>query len=177
MSRLLVYFALGFGCILLQTAFFPRLLPMYFKPDLLLILVIYLALNEGGGRAALLAYALGSLLDVFSGAWPGLFGLTLLVTYLAGRIAVRRLNTESSLLLLFMVLCCTFVHSAVLVFLAGFFAEAGSLGAIVLRRLPIQLALNLAAALVLLQAIAFLQRRYPRLRIPALGRLDGRYES
>lgn len=176
MSRVLAYFLLGLVFLLLQASVLPRVLPFATKPDLLLVLVIYLGLHEGYLRGAGLCYLLGCLLDVFAGSSMGLYGTASLVTFLVVRGAAGRLNTESSLLLLVMVLCGTLFQVVVLVFPLGYFADAGSLWYVILRHLVPQVLLNLAAAFLLLRGALWLQRRlFPRVVLPGLQHLDSRY--
>lgn len=176
MTRLVVYFSLGFVFLLLQTTVLPSLLPLFFKPDLLLILVVYLGLNEGYVRGGSLAYVLGCLQDVFAAGYPGLYGLALLGVFLAVRGIAARLNTESSVLLLLLVGVGTLLQSALLLFALGFFADAGALWLIILKGLLPQILLNLLAAFLLIRMTLRLQRRFaPRLKLPGLRRLDRRY--
>ncbi len=176
MTRIGGYFALGYLFMVLQTAVLPWFFPFHFTPDLILVLIVYLGLNEGYLRGSLLAYLLGSLMDVFAGYYLGLYGLALLATFLAVRGAAGRLNTESSMLLLFMVFCGTLVEGLLLIIL-GSLADAGPLWLLIASRLGPQALLNLVAAWVLLRIAAGVQRRMaPRLQIPGLQRLDSRYE-
>jgi rod shape-determining protein MreD len=176
MTRLIAYFSLGFVLLVLQTTLVPVLLPLHFKPDLLLILVVYLGLHEGYVRGGTLAYVLGCLQDVFAAGYPGLFGLAFLGVFLAVRGMAIRLNTESSVLLLLLVAIGTLLQSALLLFALGFFADAGALWVIILKGLLPQVLLNLLAAFLLIRITTWLQRRFaPRLRVPGLRRLDRRY--
>lgn len=176
MTRLIAYFPLGFVFLLLQTTLLPALLPLHFKPDLLLILVVYLGLNEGPVRGGALAYGLGCLQDVFAAGYPGLYGLAFLGVFLAVRGMVARLNTESSVLLLLLVAIGTLLQSALLLFALGFFADAGALWVIILRGLLPQILLNLLAAFLLIRLATWLQRRFaPHLKVPGLRRLDRHY--
>jgi len=178
MIRPVIYFALGFVFVVLQTTLLPAMLPLHYKPDLLLILVVYLGLNEGYLRGGTLAYLLGSLQDVFAAGYPGLYGLALLGTFLAVRSAAVRLNTESSVLLLLLVSIGTLLQAALILFALGFFADAGSLWLIILKGLLPQVLLNLLAAFLLIRSATWLQRRFaPRLKLPGLQRLDRRYGS
>jgi rod shape-determining protein MreD len=178
MRRTFVYFLLGFIFLVLQTTLLPAMLPIHFKPDLLLILVVYLGLNEGYVRGGALSYLLGCLQDVFAAGYPGLYGLALLCTFLAVRGAAARLNTESSVLLLLLVSAGTLLQAALLLFALGFFAEAGALWMIILKGILPQLLLNLLATCLLLKATAWLQRRFaPRFRVPGLRRVDRHYGS
>lgn len=177
MTRVFAYFLLGLAFLLLQTTLLPALLPLNFKPDLLLILVVYLGLNEGYVRGGALSYLLGCLQDVFAAGYPGLHGLSLLVTFFAVRGVVSRLNTESSALLLLLVAISTLLQALLLLFALGFFSAAGSLWMIVLKGILPQVLLNLAATFFLLKVATLLQRRLaPRHQVPGLRRLDRRYE-
>ncbi|HKK01923.1 MAG TPA: rod shape-determining protein MreD, partial [Desulfuromonadales bacterium] len=126
MKRVLAYFAAGYLFMVLQTALLPRLLPFHVKPDLLLILVIYVGLSERCLRGAFLSYGLGYLNDVFAGHFAGLHGLALLIVFLAVRGGAGRVNTESSFLLLFMTGVGTLLEGAVMAFCLGFLADAGT---------------------------------------------------
>jgi rod shape-determining protein MreD len=174
MRRTLACLLLGVAFLCLQTALLARLLPLQMRPDLLLLLGIYLGLTQGYLRGGVLAYALGCLQDAFTAAYLGLYGLTLLVIFLVVRGLAPRLNTESSFPLLFLVGAGTLLQAGVLLFALGFFAEAADLWRIVLSRLLLQLLLNLGAAWLLLRIALRLQRRFaPRLSIPGLERLEG----
>lgn len=176
MTRVLVYFLTGLGFLLLQSALLPRILPFETKPDLLLILIVYLGLHERYLQGAGLSYILGCFFDVFAGSSPGLYGTAFLVTFLAVRGVASQLNTESSVLLSFMVFCGTLFHGGILIFPLGFFADAGSLWSIILAHLIPQVLLNLTTGYLLIQGVTRLQKRFfPRTRIPGLQRLDSRY--
>ena len=178
MRSVLAYFAAGYLFMVLQTALLPHLLPSLLKPDLLLILVIYLGLTERRLRGAFLSYALGYLNDVFAGHFAGLYGLALLIVFLAVRGTSGRVNTESSFLLLFMVFFGTLLEGGILMFSLGFFADAGSSWIIILRDLSAQTAVNLVTAFLFLRGITWLQRRLGALFwIPGLKHIDNRYES
>ncbi len=178
MTRVFLYLVLGVFFLVLQTAFFPRLLPYDLKPDLLLILTVYLGLNEKYLRGSVLAFTLGCLLDALSGNYPGLYGMVLLAVFLAVRSVVGRLNAESALLILFLVACGTLMEAGLLIFPLGFFADAGSLWSIVLPRLFLQVLLNVTVAFVLLKAAARVTKKIKRRSgVSRLNRLDGRYES
>lgn len=174
--RIAVYFSFGLLFLLFQSALFPRLFPLYLKPDLLLILVVYLGLNENYGSGGLLAYMFGCLLDVFAGSFMGMYGLSFLVIFFTVRGTVSFFNPENPLLLLFLVGCGTLFEAALLLLL-GFLAQAGDLWLIVGRWLLPQVFINLVVAWLLLFFVSWTQRRFPRLVIPGLSRLDKQYES
>jgi len=176
MNRLLIYFGCGLVFLLIQSTLIPWLLPPYMRPDLLLILLIYLGLNENFRSGALLAYLLGCLLDVFAGHYLGLYGFVFLSIFFLTRMAVRWFNTESSMLLLTMVFWGTLVEGGLVMFALGLFAEAGNIWSMVLTYLfPCAIASSLVAELILL-LLNLLQRQLgPRWNIPGLKRLDDRY--
>lgn len=173
MTRVFAYFLLGFLFILFQTALVSRLLPFSLKPDLLLILVVYLGLNEGYGRGGVLAYLLGCLNDVFAGRHLGLHGLALLATFLTVRGVAERLNTENSTLLLAFVFAGTFLEGGTIFFALVLFADNAPPLPLFLRQFVPQALLNLAAAILLLHLLPRLQQLVaPRANIPGLRRLN-----
>ena len=174
--RIAVYLTIGLLCMLFQTMLFPRIFPIYLKPDLLLILVVYLGVNEEYGPGGLLAYLFGALLDVFAGSFMGMYGMSFLVLFFSVRGAVSFFNSENPLLLLFMVFCGTLLEAAMLILL-GFLAQVGDLWLIIVRWIVPQLLINVFVAYLFLFIITRIQRRFPRLKVPGLSRLDESYES
>lgn len=176
MSYLLLYYIGGFLAVILQTTFLPNLFS-FAIPDLLLILVIYIGLNERYLRGSLLTFFLGCLSDVFSGQTLGLNCTVYILSFLAIRSVVNRLNTESSLLLLFMVGSGTLFQGFTLIFLLTFLAETGNAWLLILKYLPMQLISNVIATFLLLATLQSIQKKFfPRLKIPGLDRLDQRYD-
>ncbi len=177
MTRVLIYFSLAALFLVLQVTLFPSLWSGHFKPELLLILVVYLSLHETFAIGSGFAYGLGLLQDVFAGSDLGLYGLAFLVTFLAGRHLASRLNTESTFLLLLMVAAGSLLQGLVLVFSLGILADSGVAWLVVLRQLPQQILINLVAATAVLILTLRLQRRFaPRINLPGLQHLDHRRE-
>lgn len=178
MNRTLIYLAIAGIAIVLQTVLLPLVLTGYYKPDLLLLLVVYLGLHEEPRRGGLLAYFLGWCYDGMAGTFPGLNGFVLLGVFLAVRGIVTRVNTESSPLLLLLVLAGTVLQSVLAAFALDFFSQATRIWPQMAWQLPAQLLLNFIAALVLLRLTVWLQRTFmPRKALPGLRKLDSRYES
>ena len=178
MNRTLIYFALAGIAIILQTVLLPLVLTGDYKPDLLLILVVYLGLHEGPWRGGSLVYLMGWFYDGVAGAFPGLHGFVLLGIFLAVRAIVTRVNTESSPLLLLLVLAGTILHSFLTAFALDFFSRAARIWPQMAWHLPVQLLLNFIAALILLRITVWLQRTFmPHKKLPGLRKLDSRYES
>jgi rod shape-determining protein MreD len=175
MIRLLVYSVLAVFALLLQTSLFPALLPSPFKPELLLLLTIYLCLVENYLRGGLIAWSFGGLLDCLGGHYLGLHALIFLLIFFIGRRTAPNLNGESPVMLLFMVACASLLQPMFL-FVFGSFADIGRMWPIFLQRSVGQTVVNVLAALVCLQLVAWLQRHYARwLLIPGFGHLRHRH--
>lgn len=178
MNRFLIYLALAGMALVLQTVGLPLLLPNAFKPDLLLLLVIYLGLHEKIWSGGILVYALGRGYDVFAGSFPGLHGFVLLGIFLAVRAIVSRVNAESSLLLLVLVFFGTVLHAGLSVFALEFFIADQRFWPQILQALPFQILSNLLAALLLMKLALWVQLKLlPRHRVPGLGKIGRRYGS
>jgi rod shape-determining protein MreD len=155
---LLGYLLVGIGLLFLQSAVLPGFLPWQLKPDLLLILVVYLGFQEASLMAGVATYLLGLLQDTFAGTCLGLYGLVFLIIFLAVKGASDRLNAESPVLLFFIVLCGTLLEALILIFTLGFFAEAGRSWTIIVGGLAWQTLLNLAASWILFKAGSWLRQ-------------------
>ena len=174
--RWFFYFLVGLICLMVQTAIFPRFFPVHLKPDLLLILVVYLGVNEQYGRGGIAAYFLGILLDVYAGTFMGMYGMAFLVILFVVRGTVSFFNSENPFLLLFMVFCGTLLETAMLILLGGL-AKAGDVWLVIARWILPQVLLNVLVAYIIMFMLTRLQRRLPRLVIPGLSRLNENYES
>lgn len=178
MNRVLVYLLLAGAAVVVQTVFMPLFLPGYYKPDFILILVVYMGLHEGPWRGGMLVYLMGWCFDGVSGAFPGLNGFVLLAIFLAIRAIVARVNAESSALILLLVMAATILQSALVAFAIDFFKAGVLIWPYIAWQLPIQLLLNFTTAFILLRITVWLQRTFlPRKNLPGLRKLDSRYES
>lgn len=157
MRSLFLHLLCGLFFMLLQTTFFPRFLPPETRPDLLLLLVIYLGLSESFLRAAFLTMLLGALQDVFSGTTLGLYATAQLTIFLLVRLFSDHLNVESRPLLLGLVGVGTVLQTLLLAFLLTIFAEAGPVLGILLPDLPFHVISNLLASWILLISLLKLQ--------------------
>lgn len=171
--HLMVYFVLGLVFMLLQTTIIPWVVPPFFKPDMLLILVIYISLSESLLRGALLTYFLGTLHDVFAGAYLGLYGLVFLILFVTARAAMRWFDTENAPLLLALVFFGTILKGLLVLFALGLFADAGNVWPLIMKTIPTQAFASLIAAMMLLLGASRLQKIFgPRWQVPGLQRLD-----
>lgn len=178
MNRNVIYLAMAGIGVVLQTVLMPTLLQGYYKPDFILILVIYLGLHEAPIKGGILVYLIGWCYDGVAGAFPGLHGFLLLGIFLAVRGIVTRVNTESSPLVLLLVIAGTVLHSAMTAFALDFFGQTVRIWPQIAWQTPVQVLINFVAAFVLLRLSVWLQRTFmPRKSLPGLRKLDSRYES
>ncbi|MEZ4598716.1 MAG: rod shape-determining protein MreD [Syntrophotaleaceae bacterium] len=159
MKSLPGYLILGLGLLFLQSAVLPHLLPFHLKPGFLLVLAIYLSFHETRIRAGITCYLLGLMQDTFAGEFLGLYGLVFLIISLVVKSVAGRLNTESPLLLLFMVACGTLLEGVLLIFSLGFFTDAGQSWRLIVGDQLLQVLLNLVAAGLILKFFSMLPRR------------------
>lgn len=157
MSRFAAFLLLGWFFLFLQAGPVPLFFPDGFKPDLLLLLVVYLGLREPPLRGGCLAMLLGCLMDVFAGRTLGLNGLVLLLLFLAVRVTADRVNTESPLLMVLMAGLGTLSAGLIQAFLLGYFAGQEGVWALIIRRLPAQIVINLIAVFLLMGAVRWLE--------------------
>ena len=97
--------------IAIQVSLLPVFVRPPFKPDLLLVIMVYLALRGSFEAGAPLAWLLGMLDDVFSGLYLGLNAATFLISFLVIKSVSDRLYADSAIL---------FVLTVTAVTLAGF---------------------------------------------------------
>jgi len=84
------------SAVVLQSAVLPIHIASPFKPDLLLIFVVYLALRGSFQAGAPLSWTLGLVKDVFSGLYLGLNALSFLFIFMVIKSISDRLYTESA---------------------------------------------------------------------------------
>lgn len=149
MMRVLGYVLLAGLALLLQTVLLPPFFPAGVKPDLMLLLTIWIGLREPPWRGGLVVYGLGWLYDAYAGIFPGLHGFVLLTVFLLVCGMATRLNTESLPLLWCLVGGGTLLQGALTVFAIEFFADTSQFWKVMLHSLPEQLLLNLAAGYLL----------------------------
>ena len=176
MMRILSYALFGLCGLLAQTAVFPRIFPSHFKPDLVLVMIVYIGVSEKYGSGGLFSFCIGLLYDVFAGSAFGMHGMIFLLVFFSVRGTIDYFNAESPFLLLFLVACGTLLQAGLLILL-GAMAEAGALWQIVTQHFPVQLMLNVLSAALLMLLVTYLQKRFPRLVIPGMQRLDERYDG
>jgi rod shape-determining protein MreD len=171
-----LYLGLAMLALPLQTILLPPFFPGGAKPDLVLLLVIWIGLRESPWRGGALVYLIGWLYDSYAGIYPGLHGFVLLTVFLTVCGMATRLNTESLPLLWYLVGGGTLLQGALTIFAVEFFANAGQFWTVVLRSLPEQLLLNLLAGYLLRGVYLRLHRVAPSPPLRALLRFGRRHE-
>jgi len=94
----LLFFCLIIASIAIQVSLLPVFIRPPFKPDLLLIIMVYISLRGSFGAGATMATLLGMLNDVFSGLYLGLNTTTFLISFLVIRSVSDRLYADSAIL-------------------------------------------------------------------------------
>jgi rod shape-determining protein MreD len=97
-----------FVSIVLQVSLLPVFLRPSFKPDLLLIIMVFIALRESFETGAPLSWLLGMLNDICSGLYLGLNAAAFLVSFLVIRSVSDRLYADSAILFVLTVSGVTF---------------------------------------------------------------------
>lgn len=143
---------------LIQTAVWPHLPGWQVKPDLVLVLAVYIGLTEKRLAGTLLVLLLGAFLDAVSGNQPWLYVIILLSILYSVYLLGSRLNTENMLLLHFLVGWATLLQALLLVFFGPFADLAGFWREILPIFVP-QLLLNVLATALLLRLAPWLARR------------------
>ena len=149
MIKTLKLFSLIVLFLLLQTVVFPRYLEAAFKPDLLIIIAVYLGLQDPSRWGWCLAFLTGLVQDCYSGLYLGLHGFVYLAIYLFLRVMADFLYAESRYLLVCVVFLATFASGLLQLFLLAIYSASVGLYAAVLPALIPQALVNtLCASLV-----------------------------
>ncbi len=78
---IIIFLILGILILVLETTFMQLLPPWLGKPDLLFLLVVYVACQADFFRGALIVLLLGLLMDTFSGVFLGLYPVIYLLVF------------------------------------------------------------------------------------------------
>ena len=137
--------------IVLQAAVLPVFVRSAFKPDLLLVIMVFMALRSSFQVGAPLAWLLGMLNDVCSGLYLGLSAASFLVVFLVVRSLSDRLYADSAVLFVLAVAGVTLACFAInLLMLVLFTASPGIAYSMVSDVVPRLMVNSFAASLVTL---------------------------
>jgi rod shape-determining protein MreD len=115
------------AAVVLQASLLPLYMVEIFKPDLLLIIMVVLALRLPYGLGLPLAWLMGMVKDVFSGLYLGLNGFIFLIIFVLIRSVADRFYAESGLLFVITVCGATLVCACVNLLLLVMFTDAHNL--------------------------------------------------
>ena len=99
--------------VVFQTSFLPVYMNRFFKPDILLIIMVAMALRSSYVNGSMLAWFLGLLKDIFSGLFLGLNAFTFLVIFFIIKSMADRIYADSGHLFLFIVAAATMACLAI----------------------------------------------------------------
>jgi rod shape-determining protein MreD len=147
--------------IVLQVSILPAYLEEPFKPNLLIILVCFLALRgESAVLGAIAAYLSGLIHDVFSGLYFGLSGISSLLIYLVLRKIADQLYTESVHLLVFAVFVSSLVDALVSLLLITLLSSGTGVYSSILTYMVPQALITAFIVAVVFPAYSLLNRRF-----------------
>ncbi|MCK5793288.1 MAG: rod shape-determining protein MreD [Anaerolineales bacterium] len=158
MRGFFLFLFVGIFFALLQSSVFPLFLSPNWRPNLILLLVLYLGLSENLTRALIAGLLLGAIQDSFCGPSLGLYVSVYLVIILATRVLTEQLNIESPPLLLLLIAGGTLLQNLLISFYLTLFAETASVLHILLPAIPVQLFTNFCFAAILLFLLLRFQR-------------------
>lgn len=159
MKRLVLYLIVGIASILTQTSILPLLFGLTLRPDLILLLVLYIGLNETPLAGAFYAWLLGCILDVFCGTTLGLNGMIMLLIFCSIYIGRRQLNLKNDLVLPVATVLGTISYSLLLILTQLCFSEQNQNSFLILNKLPAQLFINLITILTASTLLSLLRAR------------------
>lgn len=163
MSRYIFVYLTAVFFLLLQSSVLPRLLSVSWRPDLMLILVILLAVREKSLPALVAALLLGAAKDSMSGLTIGLHICIYLILMISIRLVAEKLNVESPPLLVLLILAGTLIQSVVSGFMLASLADSPAVLWLLVAALPQQMLSNLVTAVILLSLITlFLPAAFDR---------------
>ena len=159
MKGFFLFISAGVFFVLLQSSVLPLFFSPNWRPNLMLILILYLGLSENLFRALIAGLLLGAIQDSFCGPSLGLYISVYLIIILAIRVLSDQLNIESPPLLLLLIASATLLQNVLIGFYLTVFADTAPALHILLPAIPQQLLTNMFFATILL----FLLLRFQRL--------------
>jgi len=138
MNRCSLYLVAACAFLLLQSTFFPLFLDARWRPNLIIILVLLLAIRERPVPAMLTVMLLGALLDSLSGTTIGLHIAVCLVVFILIRLVAEKLNVESPALLVLVLIGAVFAHGLLVAFIMTTYSDLATIFYLLMTTLPHQ---------------------------------------
>ncbi|MFZ4855707.1 MAG: rod shape-determining protein MreD [Desulfuromonadaceae bacterium] len=120
----LLLFSIIIASIAVQVSLLPVFIRPPFKPDLLLVVMVFIALRGSFEAGAPLAWILGMLNDVYGGLFLGLNAATFLISFLVIKSVSDRLYAESAFLFVLTVAGVTFFNFALIMLMLALFTTS-----------------------------------------------------
>jgi rod shape-determining protein MreD len=158
MIRFLKIIMIVYAALLLQVTVLPAYIADPFKPNLLIIVVAWLSLREGGVYGVLLSFLLGLIADCFSGNYLGLNAFSFLTIHLVMRKVAGRLYIDSLYLMVLVVFLATLLNGINQLLLLFLFSLADGIYASLFAGLLPQALVNALAASLLFSVPKFSAR-------------------
>ena len=124
MSKLLKYLLIIVSALILQVTLLPAYLDDPFKPNLLLIMVVYLGFQGSMQGGSITSFFLGLLQDTFSGIYLGLHGFSYLFIFILLNKVANRFYTDNSFLLILGAFLATILNGLLNLLLLMMFSAA-----------------------------------------------------
>ena len=144
----LLFSGLVLASIVIQVSLLPVFIRPPFKPDLLLVIMVFIALRVSFKVGAPLAWLLGMLNDVCSGLYLGLNAATFLISFLVIKSVSDRLYADSAILFVLTVAGVTVAVSTLNLLLTVMFTASPGIAYSMLSDLFPRLLVNAFAASV-----------------------------
>ncbi|NVN98273.1 MAG: rod shape-determining protein MreD [Geobacteraceae bacterium] len=146
--------------VILQVTVFPAYIDEAFKPNLIIILICFLALRgEHTVAGAVTAYGTGLIQGVFSGFYFGLFGISSLFIYFALRKVSDQLYTESPHLLAFAVFIASIADSMISLLLITLLSSDTGIYSTILTYMFLQAFISASIAALFYASCTFVRQR------------------
>ncbi|GAM08169.1 rod shape-determining protein MreD [Geobacter sp. OR-1] len=137
-----------FVAFVFQITIFPAVLADPFKPNLLLVAVVWIGLTVSSLWGAALVYLFGLIQDTVSGLYLGLNGISYLITFIVLHNIAHRLYADSRYLMTLSVFITTLACGITQLILLALFSSAGGIiGTLLYSLIPQGLVNALAASL------------------------------
>lgn len=127
---------------ILQASILPQYLLPAFRPDLLLVLMVFLALRAPASVGLPAAYGIGLVKDSLGGLYFGLSAFSFLAVYLLLRSLSDRMYVHSGLLFVIAVSASTLVSASVSLLMMVLFSQAPGIYSSVIAALIPQMLVN-----------------------------------
>jgi len=129
---------LAFILLSLQTTIFSHIPLLPVKPDLTLIMVVYIAIFHDDTAGIFLAFFLGCLMDTFSGSITGMYALLRIGTFFLTKLAQQKLYLKSTLFYICLTTVLSFIDGLLVLFTVFVFSSVDTLWPFIFKFLFIQ---------------------------------------